>query len=130
MIDGALTSALLRATNAVEAAGLRYAIVGGLAVGAWTPPRATRDVDMWVDIGAEADELRARLVAAGFHVPAMEGELQRFGVFRSKAEHSGVFVDIFDAVGPLGEAAGAAPSVFRGGSSGSKPPRHQTPSDG
>lgn len=33
----------------------------------------------------------------------MEGELQRFGVFRSRSPE-GVFVDIFSAAGPLGEA--------------------------
>lgn len=34
----------------------------------------------------------------------MAEELNRFGVFRSKDESTGVFVDIFDAVGSLGEA--------------------------
>ena len=34
----------------------------------------------------------------------MAEELKRFGVFRSKDDTTGVFVDIFDAVGPLGEA--------------------------
>jgi hypothetical protein len=100
----ALTSALLRATGAIEGLGLRYAVVGGLAVGAWTPPRATRDADLWVGIGGAGDALRQALVDAGFHVPAMQEELDRFGVFRSKARDSGVFVDIFDATGPLGEA--------------------------
>jgi hypothetical protein len=104
LTGNALTSALVRATGAVDGLGLRYAIVGGLAVGAWTPPRATRDADLWVGIGAAGAALQAALVAARFHVPAMAQELERFGVFRSKAEDSGVFVDIFDAVGPLGEA--------------------------
>lgn len=104
MTASALTAALLGATGAIEALGMRYAVVGGLAVGAWTPPRATRDADLWVDIGGAGDALRKALVDAGFHVPAMQEELERFGVFRSKARDSGVFVDIFDATGPLGEA--------------------------
>jgi hypothetical protein len=33
----------------------------------------------------------------------MDGELERFGVFRSRS-HDHVFLDIFPAVGPLGEA--------------------------
>ena len=34
----------------------------------------------------------------------MAEELNRFGVFRSKDGATGVFIDIFDAVGPLGKA--------------------------
>jgi hypothetical protein len=36
-------------------------------------------------------------------VPAMDEELQRFGVFRSRSR-DGVFLDLFDSAGPLGEA--------------------------
>lgn len=83
---------------------MRYALVGGLAVSAWAVPRATRDADLWVEMGHARGQLQDALDGAGFDVPAMETELTRFGVFRSKDAATGVFVDIFDAVGPLGEA--------------------------
>lgn len=95
---------LLSAVDALESLGLRYAIVGGLAVGAWGVNRSTKDVDVYADLpaGSRAPLQRA-LEEQGFSVPAMDGELERFGVFRSRAG-SGVFLDIFGAVGPLGEA--------------------------
>jgi len=49
-------------------------------------------------------QLEAALTRRGFEIPAMAAELQRFGVFRSKLKNKGVFLDIFDAAVPLGEA--------------------------
>lgn len=83
---------------------MRHALVGGLAVSAWALPRATRDADLWVELGTRRHDLETALRSEGFDVPAMEAELTRFGVFRSKDGPTGVFVDIFDAVGPLGDA--------------------------
>lgn len=104
MIEPQVEDALLRGIEALETVGVRYAIVGGLAVSAWAMPRATRDVDLYSELpDATRDELREELEKRGFDVPAMEEELQRFGVFRSRSR-SGVFLDIFDAVGPLGDA--------------------------
>ncbi len=37
-----LQRALLEAVGALDELGLRYAVVGGLAVGIWAEPRATR----------------------------------------------------------------------------------------
>ncbi len=89
---------------ALEALGLRYAIVGGLAVGAWSVPRATRDVDLYAEMpDAVRPSLLRELCLRGFDVPAMAQELERFGVFRSRSRE-GVFLDVFDAAGPLGEA--------------------------
>jgi len=99
-----LLLALELGVEAAMAAGLRYAVVGGLAVGAWGVPRATRDVDLYVELPAGArPRLQAELERRGFHVPAMDAELERFGVFRSRSR-DGVSLDVFDAVGPLGEA--------------------------
>jgi hypothetical protein len=47
--------------------------------------------------------LQRELESRGFHVPAMESELNKFGVFRSRSK-GGVFLDIFNAIRPLGEA--------------------------
>ena len=104
MMEPGLADALQRAVGVLEELHLRYAIVGGLAVSAWAVPRATRDADLWVELGDASQELEGALRRAGFEVPAMAAELQRFGVFRSRAVDSGVFVDMFDAAGPLGEA--------------------------
>ena len=97
--------ALLEGVSALEEIGLRYAVVGGLAVGVWAVPRATRDVDLYAELPAiTRDALQLALVRRGFDVPAMAAELQQFGVFRSSLKTEGVFLDVFDAVGPLGEA--------------------------
>jgi hypothetical protein len=99
-----LRRALFEATDAVEVVGGRYAIVDGLAVGAWAIPRATRDVDLYTDLDRDGrSRLKSALETTGFHVPAMEEEIANFGVFRAKSK-DGVFVDVFDSAGPLGEA--------------------------
>lgn len=99
-----LESTLFLALEALEATGVRFALVGGLAVAAWAVPRATRDVDLYAELESAARvSLQRELEARGFSVPAMEDDLARFGVFRSRSP-DGVFVDVFDAVGPLGQA--------------------------
>jgi MoxR-like ATPase len=103
-VPGALERALTGAVDSLDEAGLRYAVVGGLAVGAWGVSRSTRDADLYAELPAKGQTaLKRALEARQFHVPAMTEELQAFGVFRSRSK-DGVFVDIFDAVGPLGEA--------------------------
>ncbi|HEX8111829.1 MAG TPA: DUF5131 family protein [Kofleriaceae bacterium] len=80
-------------------------MVGGLAVGAWGVPRATKDVDLYAELPtAVRPRVRRELMQRNFDVPAMDEELQRFGVFRSLFRPTSVFVDIFDAENPLGEA--------------------------
>lgn len=97
--------ALVEGIAALDEVGIEYAVVGGLAVGAWSTPRATRDVDLYAGLVDEKREpLRAALTKRGFDVPAMNEELARFGVFRSKLKRERVFLDIFAAVGPLGES--------------------------
>src|SRR5579863_9048419 len=51
----ALESALLEVTDALERVGVRYMLIGGLAVSLWGEPRSTLDVD--VTIWAEPEEL-------------------------------------------------------------------------
>lgn len=99
-----LAHTLIRAIDAIDEVGLRYAIVGGLAAGAWGVNRSTRDADLYVELSsAGRQRLKPALESREFEVPAMEEELRTFGVFRSRSA-DGVFVDIFDAVGPLGDA--------------------------
>jgi predicted nucleotidyltransferase len=104
-MKGVLEPVLAASADALETLGLRYAVVGGLAVSAWGAFRATRDVDLYAELpGPMRAPVHRELVARGFDVPAMEEELRRFGVFRSRFVASGVFLDIFSAEGPLGEA--------------------------
>lgn len=62
---------LLRATAALNDAGVPYAVIGGNAVGAWieqvdeTAVRATQDVDLAIRRG-DLDRAKAALEAAGF----------------------------------------------------------------
>ncbi len=103
-MEAKLRNALTRAIEAVESIGLRHAIVGGIAVGAWGVVRATKDADLYVELPeAMRDPLRRAMEVRGFDVPAMESELAHFGVFRIRSD-AGVFVDVFNSVGPLGEA--------------------------
>jgi predicted nucleotidyltransferase len=100
-----IQKALLEGVGALDELSIRYAVVGGLAVGVWSTPRATRDVDLYAELDDDnRDPLRAALARRGFEVPGMNEELARFGVFRSKLIRERVFLDIFDAVGPLGAA--------------------------
>jgi hypothetical protein len=99
-----LERTLHEGVEALESLGIPYAVVGGLAVGTWSVPRATRDVDLYAAMPVSVrPSLRHALQARGFDVPAMEQELERFGVFRSRSR-DGVFLDIFDSAGPLGAA--------------------------
>ncbi|HEX7838544.1 MAG TPA: hypothetical protein VF469_13810 [Kofleriaceae bacterium] len=105
MTESPLQPALDAAIDALEGLGLRYALVGGLAVGAWGVPRATKDVDLYAELAtAVRPRLRRELLQRDFDVPAMDEELERFGVFRSLFRPTSVFLDIFDAENPLGEA--------------------------
>jgi hypothetical protein len=46
--------ALFEGVAAVEELGLTHAVVGGLAVAVWGVPRATRDVDLYVELPTAA----------------------------------------------------------------------------
>lgn len=104
MIQG-LEKALGEVADLLDRLGRPYAVAGGLAVAAWGVPRATRDVDAYValDAPSDRDAVRRGLEGLGYHVPAMEREIEEMGVFRSRSP-DGVFLDLFNATGPLGEA--------------------------
>ena len=55
-------TAIRQAAGALRASGLRWAVVGGLAVGARAEPRTTRDVDLAVAVSGDAE---AEAVLAG-----------------------------------------------------------------
>jgi hypothetical protein len=80
-MKAALEPVLASAIEALETLGLRYAVVGGLAVSAWGAFRATRDVDLYVELpDSVRPAVRRELMARDFEVPAMDEELRRYGV--------------------------------------------------
>jgi hypothetical protein len=91
---------LRRATGALEAAGIKYAVIGGHAVAAWVSRvdpaavRNTADVDLLID-RADFEQVKAALATAGFV------HHQSFGV--------DMFID-----GPNGRPRDAVHIVFAG----------------
>lgn len=86
---------LLRATGALEQAGVPYAVVGGNAVGAWieqvdeSAVRATQDVDLAIR-RADLDAARQALEAAGFiyrHAASIDMFLDGAGAKARDAVH-------------------------------------------
>jgi hypothetical protein len=66
----ALYDELRSVLNALDQAGVDYALVGGLAVAVWGAPRATRDIDLLVrseDLAKAMSAVRGR----GFTLPAL-----------------------------------------------------------
>ena len=69
------------AISILDGLGIPYAIVGGLAVSAWGVLRSTRDVDLYAELGASVrPTVLEELSKHDFDVPAMEEELQKFGM--------------------------------------------------
>lgn len=69
----ALAAALTAAVDDLAAEGIRWALVGGLAVAVRAEPRLTRDADVAVSVGSddEAEQVVAALVGRGHHVTAV-----------------------------------------------------------
>ncbi|MBK8937850.1 MAG: nucleotidyltransferase [Polyangiaceae bacterium] len=69
---------LLRATRALDEAGVEHALVGGLALAVWGAPRATKDIDLLV---RTVDLERAVQVAKdqGFDIVALRMKF-RYGM--------------------------------------------------
>lgn len=53
MTDSPLRPPLDAVIEALDRLGLRYAVVGGLAVSAWGAPRATKDVDLYAELASD-----------------------------------------------------------------------------
>lgn len=71
---------LLRdATDVFDAEGLEWMLIGGLAVCAWTQPRATKDTDFALTLPPQVDALAEGLSAKGFEVTAAMLERVRDG---------------------------------------------------
>lgn len=98
-------AALLRATAAgLHASGMRWAVVGGLAVSARTAPRFTQDIDLAVAVrsDAEAEKLVVDLARDAFHVAAVveqpaTGRLAPARLSRSDGDPDDAVVDLLFA---------------------------------
>jgi hypothetical protein len=61
--------------KALSSIGAEYMLIGGLAVGVWSEPRATKDCDVSLRVHASPRELREALLKAGLEV--LRGDLDR-----------------------------------------------------
>jgi hypothetical protein len=96
-----LERCLRRIAHDLDSRSIRWALVGGLAVGTRAEPRTTRDVDVAVAVGddREAERLVAELRAAGYEIDAfLEHEsLGRLATTRLVAPADPVVVDLLFA---------------------------------
>ena len=109
-----LARALSDAVSHVSAAGFDFAVVGGLAVSAWSEPRFTRDVDLAVAVQSdlEAESLVSRLIARGYDVIAQveqehTGRLATVRLVPTPQETTGLVVDLLFA------SSGIEPEIVR-----------------
>jgi hypothetical protein len=83
--------------ESLAALHLPMAVVGGLALAAWKHVRATRDVDLLIDLtGADPDAVLQTLRAVGFR-PKRSPPILQFGdnrILQVLYEPPGVFVDL------------------------------------
>jgi hypothetical protein len=96
-----LERCLRRIAHDLDSRSIRWALVGGLAVGTRAEPRTTRDIDVAVAVAddREAERLVAELRAAGYEIDAfLEHEsLGRLATTRLVAPADPVVVDLLFA---------------------------------
>lgn len=113
----AVTAAARRAAEDLTALGVRFALVGGLAVSTWSEPRYTRDVDIAVAVDAdrEAERVVRALAARGYVVVTIieQTKTNRLATARlQRADDRGVFIDLlFASSGIEAELAEAAQEI-------------------
>jgi len=105
-----LRQAFLSIREALDDLGVNWALVGGLAVGARTEPRFTRDVDLAVEVpdDATAEILLRNLMGRGYAVVALveQDAVGRLATARLQVPGSDHLVDLmFASSGVEGEAA-------------------------
>jgi predicted nucleotidyltransferase len=110
-----LHEVLLRTLSDLEDLGFQAALLGGLAVSAWTDPRFTRDVDLAVAVSsdAEAEQLIHKLQQRGYRLKALVEQTgtERLATARlipPGEEEEGVIVDLLFA------SSGIEPEIVAG----------------
>lgn len=74
-LPGAFSPLLKDLGGALDALAVPWMLIGGLAVGAWTEPRGTKDCDLAVALPTSTDALADALGRLGFVV--LRGDLSR-----------------------------------------------------
>jgi hypothetical protein len=113
-----LFSELLRVTARLDAAGIRYALVGGLAYSVWVETRATEDIDLLLDPQGWP-EIAGQLEDLGYRNLAKEMNFREIRIRRlTKMEAGDVLIlDLLLADPPFSEALDSAVEIqYAGGS--------------
>lgn len=100
-LDGVVSSrilaALAEASACLDALEIAHAVIGGLAVGAWGYPRATKDVDFLVR-AADVFDVHGNIVTFRAHVPI---EVNGVKVDYLPAEDHGLEKALVDPIVPV-----------------------------
>src|SRR5215510_3652904 len=80
------------AAAALEQQGAGFALIGGLALEAWGIPRATKDADFAVPVGA------AEIAAEALRTPATDIKPLRIGGVGIRDTERGLRIDLLNAV--------------------------------
>lgn len=96
-----LAAAIRRVCKDLEAAGLRYALVGGLAVSARAEPRLTRDIDLAVAVqnDRDAETILQDLSGRGYRIVTVveHARMKRLATARLAPKSDRVIVDLLFA---------------------------------
>ncbi len=115
--EGAVVDAARRAASNLEAIGARFALVGGLAVGARAEPRYTRDVDLAVSVAddQEAERVVHAMTQRGYRIDVVVEQRQAGRLATARLTHRSephVFVDLlFSSSGIEAEVVAHAETV-------------------
>jgi hypothetical protein len=92
-----------RVFHALNQEGVRYALFGGLAVSAQGLPRATKDIDLFLDEDPENVRATVRALQAVFADPDLEEitpeELTRYGLVRYGVQGYDFVIDLTQRIG-------------------------------
>jgi len=81
-LEQTFATALGELSNALDAEGIEWMLIGGLAVGAWTTPRGTKDVDLALSV-PNVEQLAKALRVAHLGVPtSLSATVRESGVVR------------------------------------------------
>lgn len=97
-----LVDAAVRAASHLDALGARYALIGGIAVGARAEPRFTRDVDLAVSVERDddAEHLLHALASGGYAIVTVIEQTRTGRLATARLRHHGdpeVYVDLLFA---------------------------------
>jgi hypothetical protein len=85
---------LMSVAGGLDAAGVPYALVGGLAVAVWGAPRATKDIDLLVQ-PSDLERAKAAVRLCGFTLPVEPMEFSDgMVVHRMSKVHDGALMTV------------------------------------